>query len=248
MQSPLKRWISSALFGVFLLLLPLGSLVAHSADSLTSPTVYPPSELSLTSQEVPAGTTLKIRFLTALDSKTSNMGDGFVAMAIEDVFAGRQLVLPKGTPVRGRVAQVQRPGFFSKGGLMRLTFDHVMLPNGELQSMRLDLDAASAKVDRTRNALYTDPGIGAKLESSVDKGVNQYKSLVDKAGQNNTQNSKGYNMLMTVPVALAGVASGTAVTTASAAKAILGRGESVTIVPGDELVIDIAQAVSLQGQ
>jgi hypothetical protein len=244
-HQPLAQWVLA--FTVSLCVIsPVGWALPEDVSS--SSTLYPPSELNLASQQVPAGTALRIRFLTPLDTKTSNIGDGFVATAAEDVFAGRQLILPKGTPVRGRVAQVQRPGFFSKGGLMRLTFDHVTLPTGEVQPLRLELDTTSAKMDRSRNALYTDPGIGAKLETSVDKGVDKYHAIMDKATQPNPQTSKGINMLMTVPAALAGVASGTAVTTANAAKAIFGRGDSVTILPGDELVIDFAQATTLQGQ
>lgn len=150
------------------------------ANPAAPATLYPPVELGAASQQIPAGMNLPIAFLTPLDSKTSNVGDIFIAVAAQDLWAGEQLVLPKGSTIRGRVQGVERPGFFSKGGLLRLTFDHVQMPSGELKPLALDIDAASAKLDREKNALYTDPGIGAKLNDSVDKGISQFKSFYDR--------------------------------------------------------------------
>jgi hypothetical protein len=228
------------------LTLPLGALAQDNMPS--SATLYPPVEMGTASQQVPAGMQLKIQFITPLDSKTSNLGDAFVALSAADLWAGDQLVLPQGSTVRGRVAEVQRPGFFSKGGLLRLTFDHVVMPSGELKPLSLEVDTASAKMSRSKNALYTDPGISSKLNTSVDNGVSQFKSFYDKgikAGQNR---GGGMNMLLTVPTnTLAGVATGTAITTVGAAKAVFGKGESVTLQPGDVLTIDFSKAATLPG-
>lgn len=214
-----------------------------------APVLTPPMGMEAASERIPAGMDLKIRFLTPLDSKTSNVGDMFVTQTTDDLWTGEQLILPKGSTIRGRVQEVQRPGFFSKGGLMRLEFDHVAMPTGELKPLSLAIDAMSAKHDTQRNALYSDPGIANKLDASVDKGVSQFKSFHERGIKAGQERGGGVNMLLTVPTnTLAGVATGTAVTTFNAAKAVFGKGESVTILPGEELIIDFAQAATLQAQ
>lgn len=212
-------------------------------------TLYPPLEMESTSQQVPAGIQLPVIVETPLDSRTANAGDIFVVKASNDLWAGEQLILPKGTTIRGRVETVERPGFFSKGGLMRLSFDHAVMPSGELRPLSLQLDAASAKLNQEKNALYTDPGIGSKLNTSVDKGVNQFNQFYERGIKAGQARGGGANMLLTVPTnTIAGVATGTAVTTGNAVKAIFGKGESVTLQPGDQLLIDFSQATTLQAQ
>ncbi len=218
-------------------------------DAADTPVIAPPLELGATSQQIPAGIRLKLNFLTPLDSQTTNSGDEFLAESAEDLWLGQQLILPKGTLIRGRTEDVKRPGFFSKGGLIRLTFDHVVMPSGELKPLNLEVDAATEMLDTTRDGLYTDPGMGAKLSDSVDKGVDKFKFFRDRGVKAGQERGGGINMLLTVPTnAIAGVASGTAITTVNAAKAVFGKGESVVIQPGDTLVIDFSKATTLPSQ
>ena len=172
MQYRLNGTSTGVWLGALLLTLALSVPVVSWAETeqpVDEETLYPPVQIGAASQEIPAGARLVIRFLTALDSKTANIGDAFSAEASEDLWIEDRLILPKGTAVRGRVEAVQRPGFFSKGGLLKLGFDHMVMPSGELRPLSLQLDTASAKMDRQRNALYTDPGVGAKLDKSVQQ-------------------------------------------------------------------------------
>jgi hypothetical protein len=222
------------------------ALAARAAEEIT---LYPPLEMGAISQQIPAGARLKVRFLSAMDSRTANIGDPFVANASEDLWSQDHLLIPNGTVIRGRVQAVQRPGLFSKGGLIRLAFDHVAMPSGELKPLPFQVDAASAKMNREKNALYTDPGIGSKLNTSVDKGIAQFKGFHERGIKAGQERGGGINMLLTVPTnTVAGVATGTAVTTFHAAKAVLGRGESLVIQPGDELILDFSQPATLQNQ
>ncbi len=217
-----------------------------SATTDSTTTLYPPLDMGANAEQIPAGLRLKIAFITPLDSRTANLGDEFEAKVAQDLWANKQLILPKGTVIRGRVEEVKRPGFFSHGGELRLTFDHVLMPSGDLLPLSMDIDAASTKMDPQKNALYVDPGIGNKLNSSVDSGIAEYKRVHDstvKPGQT------GLEKFFTVPAgAIAGVATGTAVTTFDAAKAVFGKGESVTIVSGDQLTIDFSKAAILPAQ
>lgn len=107
----------------FLLLAAVSTLILVSTavysqvPSLPYETFYPPISADAASQQVPAGTKLKIRFVSLIDSSSSNVGDVFMAQASEDLWAGKQLILPKGTMLRGRVSSVERPGFLARVGL-----------------------------------------------------------------------------------------------------------------------------------
>jgi hypothetical protein len=214
-----------------------------------SPTVYPAPQRGADSQKIPAGIRLKVRFLSSLDAQKSNLGDPFLAETTDDLWVGRELILPKGTELRGRLEEVQQPSYFSKGGLMRLGFDHVVMPSGKLEPLHLMVDAGSAKMSAAHNGLYTDPGMGQKLSSSLDQGVAQYKSMEEKGVEQGEKMGGGLNLLLTVPTtAIAGVATGTAVTTVGAAKAVFGKGQTVVLHPGDEILLDFSRPATFQSQ
>jgi len=215
----------------------------------TDQTLYPPLEMGAASEQIPTGAKIKIKMVTSLDSQNAHDGDVFLATTDEDLWAGKQLIIPRGTAVRGRVLSAERAKLFSKGGLLRLGFDHLVMPSGELKPMSLEINAATQKMSPEKNALYTDPGMGRKLDNSVDKGVEEFKSWRDKGVAAGQARGGGINMLLTVPTnAVAGVATGTAVTTVNAAKAVFGKGEIVTLMPGDILLLDFSQAARVQAQ
>ncbi len=233
-------------------LLSLSSLLTLSLSSaqVESPIpAEPPIQVDAGSQQLPQGTHLKIRFLTALNAENAHSGDPFLAEVSQDVWQEKQLILPLGTIVRGRVQSANAPRFFSKGGFLRLSFDHLVLPTGEFRPLDLQVDATSAKMDAKKNGFYTDPGMGKKLNSSVDKGVSQFKSLHEKGLQAAEARGGGVQHLLTVPTTtVAGVVTGTAVTTVEATKAIFGKGETVSIQPGEEFILDLSQSAVLQAQ
>jgi len=249
MNALVKTLIVSIFVSTLISLLQVwGDPIPTIPQQQNTPTLYPPLQMGADSQKIPAGIRLKVWFLTSLDSQKSNLGDPFLAETAEDLWVGHQLILPKGTELRGRLEAVERPGYFSKGGLMRLCIDHVVMPSGDLEPLYLTVNAGSAKMNAARNGFYSDPGMKQKLGSSVDEGVAQYKSLEQK-GVEAGEKMGGLNLLWTVPTtAIAGVATGTAVTTVDAAKAVFGKGQTVILQPGDLLLLDFSRAATLQAQ
>ncbi len=59
---------------------------------------------------VPNGTRIQVRLEATLNSKTSRQGDRFTAKVIESVLVHGKEVIPKGTTVEGRVAEVKNAG------------------------------------------------------------------------------------------------------------------------------------------
>lgn len=212
-----------------------------------------PLQVGLSSKKVPAGTFLKISFNSNLDSKITEPGEPFTAMLTDDFSTQdsqglTKLILPAGTMVRGRVEQVRRPGFFSRGGSIYLLFDHVVDTSGDQLPLDLKLSTVNTQVNQ-QGALYTDPGIPTKLRRSVDRGVGVLKGLTQKGVEAGKDTADGLGQIITVPIAaIGGAVAGTAVTAGHSAASIVGKGDSVVIRPGDTVTIDFGGAFNLPVQ
>jgi hypothetical protein len=233
----------------------------HSAQNQglpPSPSTVPSSSASTLkvetgSQKVPVGTMLTIAFNTPMDSRITNVGDVFTAILAKDFAVTkkngeRRMILPAGTMVRGRVDQVKRPTFFSHGGAIYLAFDHVVLPSGELLPLTLNLAADSTMVNQ-KGALYSDPGIGKKVQLGAEEGRKTFSGITEQGYEAGKQIAGGLGSIVTVPAAVIGGAlAGTAITTGKAAVAIVGRGESIVIKPGDTVTIDFGGSFNLPAE
>ena len=205
------------------------------------------------SQKVPAGTMLTVAFNTPMDSRLTNLGDVFNAYLTQDFtvkgeHATRKVVLPAGTMVRGRVSEVKRPSFFSHGGAISLSFDHVVVPSGELLPLTLNLSTENTIVNK-QGALYSDPGIGAKVQKGVESGKQTFENITDSGIQAGKQIAGGLGSLITVPAAvIGGAVAGSAVTTGKAAVAVVGKGDSMVIKTGDTVTIDFGGSFNLPAE
>ncbi|MBX9725301.1 MAG: hypothetical protein K2X81_28110 [Candidatus Obscuribacterales bacterium] len=240
---------------------PSESLVPSTATSeLLTPTgsgntANTALKIGAASEKVPAGTNLRISFNNHFDSRVTQPGEPFSATLQEDFYskskvnpediAERRIILPEGTLIRGRVGQVKKPFLFSRGGSITLKFDHVVLPSGELLPLELELSTANTIVNQ-KGALYSDPGIGKKVSNGVKDGIGTFDKIRD-AGVNAGKGALGgVGMLVTVPVAIAGGAvAGSAVTGGKAVVAVVGRGDSLIINPGDSVTIDFGGSFNL---
>ncbi len=212
------------------------------------------------SQKVPAGTLLNITFNTAMDARITEPGESFSAFIEKDFITQPQaaliprVIFPRGTMVRGRIEKVTKPRLFSQGGTILLSFDHVVLPSGELLPLDLNLSARNEQVKRVRSegetaeqyALYSDPGVGFKVHKGLESGVSTFNKFRHAGVETGKDVAGGAGMILTVPAAMLGGAfAGTAVTTGKGVKALIGRGDSVIIQPGDSVNIDFGGAFSL---
>ncbi|MBX2861017.1 MAG: hypothetical protein KTR14_07270 [Vampirovibrio sp.] len=246
-------------FGVSLVIMTVASGQGFAQES----TPVTPLKLGAASQKVPPGTLLTLVFNTELDSRLTAEGEPFTALVDEDLVTeyqdgGRRIVLPKGTVVRGRVDTVRRPGFFSRGGAMTLDFDHVVVPTGQLLPLDLSLSATQEMVKAVKTqrgaanrelALYSDPGVGVKVNQSVGKGMDTFTKIMDAGVKTGQETAGGAGVILTVPAAaLGGTVAGGAVTAGNSVKALVGRGESVRIQPGDALKVDFSGAFDLPAE
>lgn len=108
----------------------------------------------LTAAELPAGTILEIRLLTAVSSHDAKRGDLVRGLTVVPVrSANGDLLLPVGTIVQGRVERVHRVGLglIHETASLHLRMDEVLTRNHDPQPIEtrlLSVDNAREKVDR----------------------------------------------------------------------------------------------------
>jgi hypothetical protein len=79
--------------------------------------------------ELQEGTTIRVRLLLRLSTRTSEKGEAFRSRVATDVLQGDQVLIPAGSEIDGRVVEVSS-GSAGGRGTMRLRPDTVILPDG----------------------------------------------------------------------------------------------------------------------
>ena len=83
---------------------------------------------------VPAGSDVIIQLRSEISTASARSGQKFDAILENDLRAGSVIIAPKGSIVRGTIADVRRPRRIVKVALLSLTLDDVLVAN---QSIRL---------------------------------------------------------------------------------------------------------------
>jgi hypothetical protein len=98
----------------------------NSPGGVTQAEPTGPTEINTSRRGLlPAGQELDVRLQTALSSETSTPEQRFEAVTAVDVTQDGALVIPAGSPVRGVVTAVKRPGRIDRVGELALSFDQI---------------------------------------------------------------------------------------------------------------------------
>jgi hypothetical protein len=100
-----------------LLILSIFAVVISIADSIAAQS----SGLSM----IKAGTAMRVKLETEINSGVNAVNDTFIARLNEPVMNGGNLVLPVGTMLEGRIVSARRAGFFSRKGRLEIVFEKI---------------------------------------------------------------------------------------------------------------------------
>lgn len=184
------------------------------------------------STTLPLETRLKLVLETAVGSNTSRPGDLFEAHVRDDLFLGSNLLLPRGSLIRGRVADVAKPKLISRAAHIGLKLEQIVTPTGEV----IPLDAAL----EFRKGVSNKKG---QLDPGTSFGTRVDKSIKAVTGQTSTGATK--NALVAANIATLG-APAIATAIGSSAIALFSTGDKVELTPGQELEILLTQDLGLQ--
>ena len=95
---------------------------------------------------VPEGTRIQVRLESTLNSKTNRQGDRFTVKVVESVQVRGKEVIPMGSTVEGRVAEVRGPGRIKGRAQVHLSYERLIFPNGVSET----IIASQAELDDTQ--------------------------------------------------------------------------------------------------
>ncbi len=133
---------------VLAFLLSMGSLMMLQATGLAQATE---------SFTIPDGTRILARLETTLSSRTNRQGDRFTAKVVEAIMVSGKEVIPAGTTLEGRVAEVKTAGRVKGRSEMNLSYERLIFPNGVSETIvasQADLDEnEKEEVDRKEGTI-----------------------------------------------------------------------------------------------
>jgi len=185
------------------------------------------------STTLPVETRLRLVLETAVDAKTSQPGDIFEGHVKADLFLGSQLLLPKGSLVRGRVADVTRPRMLSRAAKIALKLEQIVTPAGEVVPLDAGLEFRKGQTN-ARGQLDPGTNFGTRVGDDL-------KSVTGLNAKNGTTRSA----LMAANIATLG-APAAATLIGGSAIALLRSGDNVSLAPGQELEILLTNDLGVQ--
>ena len=106
---------------------------------------------------VPADTRFRVRLETALNSRSSQIGDPIRAVLIQPIRDGRRVALAADSLIEGRVQGVQKKEEFGYGGL-RLVFDQITLPRGSRIPAQLSASVSASPPSKVKRTILVFAG------------------------------------------------------------------------------------------
>ncbi len=184
------------------------------------------------STTLPVKTHMKLVLETRVDAKASQPGDIFEGHVRDDLFVGTNLLLPRGSLIRGRIALVNKPRMISRAGRIGLKLDQIVTPTGEV----IPLDAA----------LEFEKGI-ANEKGQLDPGTNFGTRVGSEIRAVSGADSHGATRgaLVAANVATLGVPT-IATALGGSAIALFRSGDNINLGPGQEIEIVLTDNLGLQ--
>lgn len=182
---------------------------------------------------VPTGTKIPIIMDTAIDSDTSQEADEFSARTSEDLSIDGSTVVPAGSIIKGRIAQLNSPKHLNRSGSVALKFDTITTPDNRQIPIVCNLVARGGVVHARRGLkdIAIDTGAVA-LPTAIGIGIGAL------AGGTSSSSSSSSSGIGRGGAAMIGAGVGLAV---GVAILLSKKGKKIDVRPGDELKVQLAE-------
>ena len=204
----------------------------YANSVIAQPPAGTPLRAEAASTVLPLQTRLKLVLETGVDAKTSKPGDIFEAHVRDDLFVGSSLLLPKGSLVRGRVAEVNKAKIISRAAKIGLKLEQIVTPVGEVIPLDAALDFRKG-VSNAKGQLDPGTSFGTRVGSSI-------KTVT---GGNSSGATK--DAIVAANVATLGAPT-IATAIGSSAIAFFRSGDNVSLSPGQEIEVLLTNDLGLQ--
>ena len=147
-----------------------------TAPAAPTPGDKVPSVASGSALVVPAATTIPLRLMNTINSRTAQPGQALYCETIFPITAGNRILIPLGSSVKGSITQVIRPKRGKhKQAQMGLRFETLILPNGTTLPLRATLagfgstgkEGFDPKEGKVNGASTKDEAAGKVAETTI---------------------------------------------------------------------------------
>ncbi|WP_263378023.1 hypothetical protein [Granulicella paludicola] len=153
-------------------IVPLGPGVSPNYSAPAAPVAQGAPAPANVSMTVPAGTGLTIRVNERISVKTAHAGDRFSGEIVEPVAQNGSVIIPKGTPVSGRIDESHRRGHFKGRSYLELRLTAMTLNGSEYPlNTRDNVQTKKGKGKRTAGFIGGMTGAGMLIGGLATGGV-----------------------------------------------------------------------------
>lgn len=183
--------------------------------------------ISANATSIPLDTRLRLAVDSSLDAKLSKLGDYFKGHILEDFYLPTeppQLIVPRGSWVRGHVSFIKKPNVISRAGKIGLHLDQLVTPTGEVIPLDAELDI--------QQGIVNAQGLLDPMTNFGSKAIQPTQKLLDSnAGKAISVATLGTPVLGTL--------------VAGSLTALFSYGDNITLTRGQELQIVLKKDIQL---
>lgn len=187
-------------------------------------------------RRIPKGTRLKVKLLDPVSTKDSQEGEMFNSMLIADEKIDNAMILPSGTLIRGYVQEIKPSKMLSRGAVLYINFDHIVIPSGTQLQIKSAL-SNNAKVTLD-GGIREQAGYGDALKENW----NNTKNIVSKSTNWGLNKQNVVAKCVLTPVgAVGGTIGGGAYLVGDSIIDIFRKGKQVVLNQDDVIEIVVTQ-------
>jgi len=196
---------------------------------LEPPKSQQPSEATPDQHIVPKGTVIPVNLTSRISTKNMKEGDGIYAQTAVPITINDEIVIPAGSFLRGKIAQVKQPGRISGRAEMSFNFQTLILPSGLTLEIFASLGGTGGAIERRGEATVV-----------ADKGNDGEEILGDSVKGAGGGAVGGAVYAGASGAAKGAVVGGAAGAAGSALAALIRKGAPLVLEPGTmiEIVLD----------
>lgn len=130
-----------------------GTVRVNGAPQTAAPTRTTTTPRTATSlATIPAGTTVEAKVATHINSRDAAVGDRVTAVTTENIVVNGRVVVPAGTTIFGRVAEVKPASETRSAAVLRIEFNAIGENHAHLAMISPDLTARARAANRAVDA------------------------------------------------------------------------------------------------
>lgn len=125
--------------------------------------------------QVGSGTKIPLVLMNSVNTRNARVGDQLYLQTIFPITVGNQIVIPRGTDVRGSIIEMGRPGRLRGRGEMLIRFEQMILPNGVTRSLMGSVSAldgrASGRIENEEGRIRSYSSVGQNTATVATAGA-----------------------------------------------------------------------------